>query len=158
MIVELPPWTVPASLGGSSSDAPTGSLLRVVQFNIATNVFHMELASDYASLYQPLDPDGDPDPTLLGNGFAAIELATDLAAFANPVNPVNPVQRILLPAPVSIDVSGHAVMELDISAYLSAYPLPLPSNITLPAPLFLRPAITTTYPDSDDFFLLYAER
>ena len=162
-LLGVDPAAVPAALGGSSSISPTGSLLRVVQFNATTKGFHLELASDYAPLFQPLDPDGDPDPTLLCNGYAMLELATGFAAFASPA------ETIRMPAPVSIDAAtGRAVLDLDFGLYLlkllvdsGEIPPEALGFITakMPSALFIRPAITTIYPDdyTDFIYLLVAE-
>ena len=172
-LLGVDPAAVPTALGGSSSISPTGSLLRVVQFNATTKGFHLELASDYTSLFQPLDPDGDPDPTLLGNGFAAIELATDPAVFAStqtlkPSNPQTLPQLVTMPVPVSIDAAtGRATVDFDIDSFLKLLvdsgeiPPEALGFITakMPSPLFIRPAITTIYPDdyTDFIYLLVAE-
>jgi hypothetical protein len=157
-LLGVDPAAVPAALGGASADAPTGSLLRVVQFNATAKGFHLELASDYAPLFQPLDPDGDPDPTLLCNGYAMLELATGLAAFASPA------ETIRMPAPVSIDATtGRASVDFDLGEFLALLypdvPQAFRDQVNMPSALFIRPAITTIYPDdyTDFIYLLVAE-
>ena len=125
--------------------APTSAPLKVVDFRSTSTGYRFELASDVCGLFQH---DGDEGDTLLCNGALALEVATDLSALAQ--------SHVSIPVPVVIDTAtGHAVIEMNISDYLNAYPLPLPSNIELPSPLFFRPALTPIYPDLMQFFLLF---
>ena len=116
----------------------------------------MELASDYAPLCQPPTDDPDPDPTRLCNGYAAIQLAADPAAFgrdelAASANPSALPAVVTLPVPVSIDAaSGHAMIDLGEEYRQLLYVFfgaPASSLQDLPSQLFFRPLLTPIYPD-----------
>ena len=109
-----------------STAIPDGAaLLKVVDFTITNKVLHLELASDVCDLFQPEDQ--PIKPYLLCNGLLTLEIADGLGAFAE--NPDGSVQKIVIPAPVEIDSSGHAVVDLKLG------------DFTLPAALFVRPAL-----------------
>ena len=140
-----------------------GALLKVVQFNATARSFHIEIGSDVPGyrFFQPKDADGEDDPTLLGNGYAVLELAMDLPAFAP--NQTIP-QIVRMPVPVAINATtGHATVDFDLGEFLAQLYPEVPQEwrdeVTMPSPLFLRPAITTTYPDDymDFLYLLVAE-
>jgi hypothetical protein len=140
-----------------------GALLKVVQFNATARSFHIEIGSDVPGyrFFQPKDADGEDDPTLLGNGYAVLELAMDLPAFAP--NQTIP-QIVRMPVPVAIDATtGHATVDFDLGEFLAQLYPEVPQEwrdeVTMPSPLFLRPAISTTYPDDymDFLYLLVAE-
>ena len=99
-----------------AASIPAGSSpLKVVDFSITGNVMHFELASDVCDLFQP---EGRSGTSSLCNGVLVVELADDLGAFATSIS-----------LPVTIDASGHAVIDFDFG------------DVALPSALFLRPAI-----------------
>ena len=95
---------------------PAGAaLLKVVRFDLTAAGYRLELASDMCGLFQPVGRSGTSS---LCNGILVVELADDLGAFATSIS-----------LPVTIDASGHAVIDFDFG------------DVALPSALFLRPAI-----------------
>jgi len=110
-------------LGISPATAiPEGAaLLKVVDFSFTNKVLHLELASDVCDLFQPAEWSGTP---MLCNGFLTLEFAFGLGAFGTPGGEIIPMS-----VPVSVDESGHAVLDVDLGSE------------DLPAAMFVKPTI-----------------
>ena len=128
--------------------APTSALLRVVSFNLTDSGYRFELASDIPGFrfFQPKGLGGNDDPTRLCNGIAVVEIATNLVAWSRqpPAGGTSSgaSEIVTLPVPVTIDVvTGHAVIELDVTDHLT-----IPGFISSPSSLFFRPSITPVAP------------
>ncbi|MBO7655014.1 MAG: hypothetical protein J6U40_08845, partial [Kiritimatiellae bacterium] len=99
-----------------ATSIPAGAaLLKVVRFDLTAAGCRLELASDMCGLFQP---EGRSGTSSLCNGVLVVELADDLGAFATSIS-----------LPVTIDASGHAVIDFDFG------------DVALPSALFLMPAI-----------------
>ena len=106
-----------------STAIPEGAAtLKVVDFCFTNKVLHLELASEACDLSQPAEFSGMP---VICNGFLTLEFAFDLGAFGTSGGEIIPIS-----VPVSIDATGHAVIDLDFSSE------------ELPAAMFVKPTIT----------------
>ena len=91
-------------------------------------------------------------------GTYALAADIDLAAFASPA------ETIRMPVPVAIDATtGHATIDFDLGEFLALLypevPQAFRDQVNMPSALFIRPAITTIYPDdyTDFIYLLVTE-
>ena len=122
---------------------PAGAeLLKVVQFAATETGCRIELASGIPG-YSFFRPAGG-DPSLLGNGIAAVEIGEAPGALSRRSGSG---WKLSFPARASIDSgTGHAVVELDFLDYSTQ------GAMIMPQALFYRAVLTPVRPDLSGLF------